>query len=196
MSSGLFISLEGIDGSGKSTQLNLLKEELNKRGYEVVTTSEPTTTKLGKILRDYLSNPESVPYADALVFAADRVEHYHEFIKPRLDSGKIVITDRYTASSIVYQGSQGVPKDWIQEINKMSLKPDLSFYIDISVEVALERLADSQRDTLEKFENRDYLVKIMKNYEDIDYLIPIPGEGDPITVTHAIVEKIIEELSK
>lgn len=196
MSSGLFISLEGIDGSGKSTQLNLLKEELIKRGYEVVVTSEPTTTKLGKILRDYLSNPDSVPYADALVFAADRVEHYHEFIKPLLDSGKIVITDRYTASSIVYQGSQGVPKDWIQEINKMSPNPDLSFYIEISVEVALERLGDSQRTKLEKFENRDYLIKIVKNYQQIDYLIPIPGEGDPVTVTLAIVEKIIKKLSK
>ena len=80
--SGLFVSLEGIDGSGKSTQLNLLKKELGKRGYDVVITSEPTSTKLGRILRDYLSNPDSVPYADALVFAADRVEHYHEFIKP------------------------------------------------------------------------------------------------------------------
>ncbi|MHA2278728.1 MAG: dTMP kinase, partial [Candidatus Kariarchaeaceae archaeon] len=139
---------------------------------------------------------DSVPYADALVFAADRVEHYHEFIKPHLKAGKIVITDRYTASSVVYQGSQGVPKDWIREINKMSLKPDLAFYIEISVDVALERLKDSKRDKLEKFENREYLLKIIKNYEEIDYLITIPGEGESITVTMAIVNKIIEKMEK
>ena len=106
---GLFVALEGIDGSGKSTQLHLLKTALQKAGYDVITTSEPTKGKLGIILREYLSNPNSIPYADALLFAADRVEHYCEFIKPNIEKGKIVITDRYTASSIVYQGSMDVP---------------------------------------------------------------------------------------
>lgn len=187
---GLFVVLEGIDGSGKSTQLNLLKNALQKEGYEVITTSEPTKEKLGVILRDYLSNPSSIPFADALLFAADRVEHYYEFIEPHLEKGKIVISDRYTASSIVYQGSMDVPKEWIKEINKMSPPAQLTFYIEISVDVALERLSVSKRSHLEKFENREYLLKIIKNYEEIEGLSKVPGELGEDHITDFMVNII------
>ena len=160
----------------------------------MITTADPTKEKVGVILRDYLSNPDSIPFADALLFAADRVEHYYEFIKPNLDMGKIVISDRYTASSIVYQGSMDVPKEWIKEINKMSPPPHLSFYIEISVEVALERLSVSNRSHLEKFENREYLLKIIQNYEEIEGLTKVPGELDENLVMDFIVDIIKEKI--
>ena len=193
---GLFVVLEGIDGSGKSTQLQLLNNALQQEGFDVIPTSEPTKEKLGVILRDYLSNPDSIPFADALLFAADRVEHYYEFIKPNLDMGKIVISDRYTSSSIVYQGSMDVSKEWIKEINKMSPPPDLSFYIEISVEVALERLSVSNRSHLEKFENREYLLKIIKNYEEIEGLNKVPGEVDENLVTDYMLDIIRNKMKE
>lgn len=165
---GLFVVFEGIDGSGKSTQIPLVAEELRKEGLNVYTTSEPSSGKLGPILRDYLSNTNSHPAVDALLFAADRVDHYTNEIQPKLSDHYIVISDRYKASSLIYQGSSGLSDSWILEINSQVRDPDLTIYLDITADEALRRLNDSNRDYLEKFEKNDTLSYLLKRYDELE----------------------------
>jgi dTMP kinase len=142
---GLFLTLEGIDGSGKSTQMRLLAEALRAEGRDVVTTCEPGGTPLGKLLRRvFLETEEKVePTAELLLFAADRSQHVQHLILPALDQGKIVISDRYADSTVVYQGAgRGFPSDVIEKVIELAtggLKPDLTFFFDVPVENAARR---------------------------------------------------------
>ena len=165
--SGKFIALEGIDGSGKTSQIPHLKAKLEEEGYEVYITSEPSSGRLGPILRDYLSDPTSRSEVDALLFAADRVEHYTLEILPQLQLGKIVITDRYKMSSVIYQGLGDVPEDWIIMINNRVPHPDLTILLDLPSEVALERVA-ADRHHLEKFERLDVLQNLLERYRSLE----------------------------
>jgi len=162
--SGIFIAFEGVDGSGKSTQIKLLREKLTKFGYVIHTTTEPSSGKLGPILRDYLSNPNSQHSVDALLFAADRIEHYYEEILPKLQSGAVVICDRYKLSSIIYQGLNGLSEEWITMINDKVPDPDLTIYLDVSADIAVNRFKNN-RNKLEKFETQDNLNSLIKRYE-------------------------------
>lgn len=192
---GFFISIEGLDGSGKSTQLKQLQTLLEENNYDVFITQEPSYGKIGKLLREYLSDPDSSPYVDALLFAADRVEHYFNEIQPELKKGKIVLTDRYIASSLAYQGAQGVPLDWIELINSKVDQPDLELYLDISVETAIERLNLADRDNKEKFETRKYLEKISNIYKNLDNnLIIIDAEGSEDKITSKLYELIMKRV--
>ena len=189
-----FVTFEGIDGSGKSTVSDLLVKKLNSMNLKAIMTSEPTSSEIGVILRKYLSDPHSIPSSDALLFAADRVEHYFHFIKPHVDDGYIVICDRYKFSSIVYQGSQNVDKEWIRNINKMAGDPDIIFYLELDIESSLNRLHGSNRDNLEKFENKTYLRRIITGYEDLidDSVIRINAENPIEDVVDLITKKLLE----
>lgn len=165
--SGFFLALSGIDGSGKSTLRKLLSEHFRSNGIYHFPTSEPTNGKLGIILREYLTDPDSPPALDSLVFAADRIEHCQKDILPRLQEGCMVISDRYRDSSYVYQSIQGkkveISLDWVKTINKFSLKPDLTILLDLDPEIALARKKKQiQKDgkELEKFENLEFQQKI------------------------------------
>jgi len=142
---GLFLTLEGIDGSGKSTQMRLLADVLRARAYRVLTTCEPGGTPLGKLLRRaFLESEEQVePIAELLLFAADRSQHVQHLILPALKEGKIVISDRYADSTRVYQGAgRGFAPDVIEEVIALAtggLKPDLTLFYDIPVADALRR---------------------------------------------------------
>ena len=147
---GKFITFEGIDGSGKSTQLELLASFLLRAagGADVLTTREPGGTSLGRALRKtFLETEETVaPLAELLLFAADRAQHVEFLIKPALAAGKIVVSDRYADATIAYQGAgRGFSEPTINQIIEIAtggLKPDLTLFFDLPVEIALGRIAD------------------------------------------------------
>lgn len=168
MRKGIFVVIEGIDGSGKGTQSKLLNKWLKEKGHSVFLTTEPTDGKVGKLLRVVLKEGNIKPETLALLFAADRREHLKE-IKTKLNEGKIVISDRYLYSSIAYQGAQGVDKRWIMEINKFSLVPDLVVYLDVSPEVGLGRISSKEsfrsiQKEKEYLEKKGFLERVRKNY--------------------------------
>lgn len=145
---GKFITFEGIDGSGKSTQLRMLAGALRQRSIDIITTCEPGGTPLGRRLREaFLETEETVaPIAELLLFAADRAQHVEFLIKPALGEGRIVISDRYADATFAYQGAgRGFLEPTVNQIIKLAtggLKPDLTVFFDISVENALRRMRD------------------------------------------------------
>src|SRR5674476_252166 len=138
---GIFIVIEGLDGSGKTTQAKFLAKKLEKT-HKVLLTAEPSLGKIGTFIReDCLYEDKRLPTeAEALLFAADRIEHMKNEISPALDEGKLVICDRYVYSSLAYQGSAGLSGDWIKTINARALEPDFAIFIDVSPERVLGRL--------------------------------------------------------
>lgn len=144
----MFITLEGPDGSGKTTQMNLLAEALRARGFIVYTTREPGGTgisdQIRKVLLDH-ANKAMVPRTEILLFLASRSQHTEEVIRPRLAAGEIVICDRYRDSTIAYQGyGRGVDIGMLHSLNDFAtggLLPDLTLLLDVSAEMGLQRRA-------------------------------------------------------
>ena len=165
MNKGLFIVFEGIDGSGTTSNSKLIAKWLADKGLPVIWTSEPTRSDIGLLIKQNLKKRTEDPHIDALLFAADRIWHVKKIIKPYLNKGYIVISDRFLESSIAYQGAQGVNIDWIKSINlinKLTISPDITFLLDVSPEKSLERIKD--REIKERFEKIDFLRKVRKIY--------------------------------
>jgi dTMP kinase len=148
-----FIVFEGIDGSGKTTQARLLAQKLNG-----VYTSEPTSSDYGLKIRKLLNSTNSNDTELALLFALDRLKHC-QTIQTHLKT-KPVICDRYYYSSLAYQSMAGVDKEWLKQINKHFLEPDVIVFIKTNVEQAISRL-----DTNEKYERKEFLMKVQEEYE-------------------------------
>ena len=143
---GLFIVMEGPDGSGKTTQINLLKEYLEEAGYECLITREPGGTVIGEEIRQLILNPEHKemsPVTEMLLYAASRAQLVHEVIGPALEEGKIVISDRFVDSSIVYQGiARKLGISTVSAVNAPGIgiyRPDGIFFIDLSEAEGLRR---------------------------------------------------------
>ena len=157
----MYICLEGIDGSGKSTQINLLEKWLKDIGQEVFMVREPTESDVGVLLRRMLESSkateENFQRTLALLFAADRTI-LMEDIQEAESAGKVVISDRCYYSSMVYQNDA----EWISQINKHVKKPDITILIDLEIETAMERCEGKDH-----FENRDFLKKIRKKYLEL-----------------------------
>jgi dTMP kinase len=149
---GKFVSIEGIDKCGKSTHAKLLAEWLRSEGHEVVITDEPTNSAVGKMIKQILRGEFKVPIdVEALLFAADRVQHVINLVNPALREGKLVISERYIHSSLAYQSARGLSMSWIKKINKYAPEPDLAILIDVSTKVASSRARSSRRpDEFEK----------------------------------------------
>jgi len=139
---GIFICIEGLDGSGKTTQAKILVKNLRRRGFDAVYATEPSRGKVGKLIRSFVLNRERrVPIAlEALLFAADRIDHVGNEVKPLLKQGKVVVCDRYVYSTLAYQGAAGLDFKWIEQINRFALKPHLALLIDVPPEVVVKRL--------------------------------------------------------
>lgn len=143
---GFFITLEGIDGCGKSTQLEMLGEGLRQRGFEVFTTRQPGGTLIGQQIRALMSQEHNrlAPLAEVLLMMADRAQHVSEIIKPNLEAGRIVISDRYTDSSLAFQGyGRGLNIATVEELNDLAtagLTPQLTLLFDLEPESARRRL--------------------------------------------------------
>lgn len=163
MDRGLFITFEGADGCGKTTQLNMLAEYLKEKGFDVVVTREPGAKGLGEKLREILLNYEGVvsDRCEAFLFLADRAQHVDVIVKPAVALGKIVLCDRHTDSTVAYQGyGRGQDIDRINLLNNIAtdgMKPDLTFVFDIDVETSQQRVG-SEKDRMESagmdFHNR------------------------------------------
>lgn len=196
-SKGYLVSLEGIDGSGKSTQAPLLEKYLISKGILAKYTQEPTKRKIGLLLREYLRDPESSPLVDALLFAADRVEHHLYDIIPLIEKGYIVITDRYVESSIVYQGFENKEFEWIRMINNKVEDPKLRIFIDIPIEDAMVRINSASRENLEKFEQLELLEKIKETYTMLikeGLFSVVSGEGEEEEITARLGDLVINKL--
>lgn len=154
----MYIVFEGIDGAGKSTQINLLKYWLEENGFDVETVVEPTDSKVGKLIREILQRPDAttdrIQKTLGLLFAADRM-----LIMDKLnDDSKVILSDRSFISSLAYQE----PADWIKQINKYAKEPDLVLLLDVDVKTSVNRC--SKKD---EFENEEFLSKVKANYLDL-----------------------------
>jgi dTMP kinase len=165
----MFIAVEGIDGSGKSTTIKELKKFLEKKGHTVVQTAEPTNLSIGRLIRDELKNSENnTPLLHeklALMFAADRLDHLQKRIWPALKEKKTVLTDRYFFSSVAYQ-STNVSYEWVKGVNRFATLPNILVFIDVKIDKALERIKKFRDDT-ELYETKDFLTDIDNNYRRI-----------------------------
>jgi dTMP kinase len=163
----MFIAVEGIDGSGKSTTIKELCKYLEIKGYSVLLTAEPTDMPTGKLIREVLAKKDEESHLThemlALMFAADRLNHLRERVWPALKAKRTVITDRYFFSSVAYQ-SVNVSYEWVKGINRFATMPDVLVFIDVSIDKALERLSIFRQNT-ELYETREYLEQIKANYE-------------------------------
>src|SRR5664279_813328 len=172
MTKNLFIALEGIDGSGKSTQVKLLSENLTKAGHEVYSTFEPTDSPIGSIIRNIFNHTMEADHRTiAGLFVADRLDHLlnkTNGILKKIAEGYTVITDRYYFSSYAYQGIH-MPLDWVIEANSLSadlLRPDLNVYIDILPEISMTRLHQG-RSSIELYESIENLTNVRDKYFEI-----------------------------
>jgi dTMP kinase len=202
---GKFITFEGIDGSGKSTQLQMLAADLRSRGADVVTTREPGGTPLGRQLRKaFLETTETVaPMAELLAFAADRAQHVEFLIRPALEAGRIVISDRFADATYAYQGAgRGFPEESVLKVIGLAtggLKPDLTLFLDIPVEMALQRMAS--RDHSESVKNRmdeetsEFYSRVRGAYLGIaerepDRFVRIDASGTVKAIHDEVTEKV------
>lgn len=165
---GIFICIEGLDASGKTTHAHRLVRSLLERRYEALYTTEPSSGQIGKFVRRFiLQRKERVPtVVEALLFAVDRVDHVEGTIKPAIREGKIVVSDRYLYSSLAYQGATGLNPNWIEEINKFALPPDLAIYIDVPPETVIKRLK-RKKSVMENLQTqrrvREVYIKLVKD---------------------------------
>ncbi|MCB2361030.1 dTMP kinase [Clostridium estertheticum] len=174
MERGRMIVLEGPDGSGKTTQIELLEKHLQESGYEVVRVREPGGTEISEKIREIILDNDNCKMSymcEALLYAASRAQLVNEVIKPALDKGKIVICDRFVYSSMVYQGiGRGLGMERIKSINEVAidgLKPDLTFMITIPYEEGLNR--KKKQGKLDRLENsgNEFHKKVFEGYMDI-----------------------------
>lgn len=176
MSRGIFITLEGGEGAGKTTQIRMLATALQQQGYQVIVTREPGGTPEAEKIRDFLVKRDGgnwTPMAECLLLFAARQMHVEHLIKPALADGKIVISDRFADSTRAYQSfGHGLPLDTIEEINRLALgdfAPDLTFILDLPVPEGLaragERLsaASSQEDRFERL-GRDFHERLRQGF--------------------------------
>ncbi|GAB6065336.1 dTMP kinase [Aquifex pyrophilus] len=162
----MLISFEGIDGSGKTTQARKLCEFLKSKGKKVSLYREPGGTEAGERIRDILLGEDLTPRSELLLFEASRAELVEKRIKRELKEGFIVILDRYTLSTLAYQGyGKGIELKIVEELNRFatdSIEPDLIFLLDVPVEVALKRKKARNR-----FEDRDFLERVRKGFLEL-----------------------------
>ena len=183
----MYICLEGIDGLGKSTQIELLVNWLNECGHEILRVFEPTDSQAGRLIRKLLQNQnatnENFQKTLALLFAADRII-LMEKIQEAEDEGKIVLSDRCFYSSMVYQNGA----EWIKEINKFAKKPDIVLLMDIEPETAISRCEGKDR-----FEDVDFLKKIKNRYLELadkeDFMVVNANNG--LNKVHDDIKRVI-----
>ncbi|WP_024832837.1 dTMP kinase [Ruminiclostridium josui] len=195
MRKGLFITVEGTDGSGKTTQIKLMEEFLKSAGNEVVLSREPGGTQISEMIRDLILDPKNTdisPLTEMMLYAAARAQHVFQVIKPALDSGKCVICDRFVDSSFAYQGcGRGVDLKTVADVNRAAVDgivPDITFFLDIDPHLAIQRrIKTTGADRIEQ-EKMDFHTRVYEGYRKMALLYP-----DRIKTIDA--SKSIEEIS-
>ena len=193
---GIFIVIEGLDGSGKTTQANMLAKNLAKN-HTVLLTAEPSRGKIGTFIRQgCLYEKKRLPTeAEALLFAADRIEHMQDELEPALSEGKIVICDRYIFSSLAYQGSAGLSLKWIETINARALEPDFSIFIDVPPQLVLERL-QRKKSVMENLETQAKVREVYLQFVEKGDLILVDGDKPKDVVAEALYSKVVSLLKE
>lgn len=207
MTKGLFITFEGTDGSGKTTQIRMLSGYLEKGGYRVVNTIEPGGTELGKKIRKILLSRENTgmsPRTETLLFQASRAELVSKVIMPALEAGKIVICDRFFDSTIVYQGmARGLGADHMLDMSLWAtggLEPDLTFLLSIDFEKGKKRLSGTSPDRIE-MEEESFQQEICRGYKKLaarfrDRITMVDAGLSIEQVSDVIRKKVEKELEK
>lgn len=199
MRKGLFITIEGGDGAGKSTQIDNIRKYFDRLGYECLITREPGGTQIGEKLREILLDPENKEMSkvtEMMIYAASRAQHVSETIKPALQEGKIVICDRFIDSSIAYQSFGRDLGESVQKVNDFAIDgvmPDITFWMDIDPIQGRERIGkreDPKLDRLEQ-EKMDFHFKVYEGYKSIS--LNQPSRVKRIDATRTI-EEIKDEI--
>jgi dTMP kinase len=196
---GLFIVFEGIDGTGKSTQLHLLAEKLRQLGYAVVATREPTNGPYGQKIRELFVDRGSVSREEELeLFIADRDQHVKEIIKPGLSDGCVVICDRYYLSTIAYQGANGMDQDLIVKKNEDFPVPDLAIILEIEPAHGIHRIQNQRHEHPNTFEEKANLQKVAGIFSTMrqDYIERINGSDSIENVHRLVFEAVAKVLAR
>lgn len=168
MQKGLFITFEGADGCGKTTQLNLLKDYLTAKGYAVILTREPGGKGLGEKIREILLNYDGkvADRCESFLFLADRAQNIETIVKPAIESGKIVLCDRHTDSSVAYQGyGRGFDIEQIKMLNNLATggkQPDLTLVFDVDIETSMQRVGN-EKDRMES-SGKEFFNRVRNGY--------------------------------
>ena len=202
MERGLFITFEGADGCGKTTQLRLLAEDLKSKGYDVVITREPGAMGLGEKIREILLNYDGAvsDRCESFLFLADRAQHIDMIINPAVLNGKIVLCDRHTDSSVAYQGyGRGLPVERIKMLNDLAVNgryPDITLVFDVDVETSMTRVGD-EKDRMESA-GMEFFNRVRNGYLEIAKQEPdrvkVLDARKSIEEIHSDVKKLIEGL--
>jgi len=199
--SAKFITFEGIDGCGKSTQAKLLLEYMNKSGVETVLVREPGGTNISESIREILLHSSSGQMGDrteSLLMTASRAQLTQEVIIPNMDQGKFVIADRYSDSTLAYQGGgRNLDIEWLIKLNNyatFTLLPDITFFVDIRSEEALRRL-DSNKDRIEG-EGIEFQARVRKTYHELaerfnDRYVILDGYGEIDDIHQKVLNEMI-----
>jgi len=192
---GVFICIEGLDASGKTTHAHRLVRNLRRKGFDAVYTTEPSRGEIGRFIRTYiLQRKRRVPsVVEALLFAVDRVDHVEKGVKPALEKGKIVVSDRYVYSSLAYQGAAGLDLKWIEEINRLALPPDLAIYIDVPPEVVVKRIR-RKKSVMERLETQRRVREIYMKFVQKGKLVLVDGNRRKDEVAKDILTVVLDFL--
>jgi dTMP kinase len=196
----MLITFEGIDGSGKSTQIDLLKDKLQNAGHKVVVLREPGGTDISELIRGMLLNPEIEidPVTELLLFSSARSQLMAEKVKPLLAENAVVILDRFYDSTTAYQGygRGSLPLEQVHQINAVashSIAPDLTFYLKLSLEESAKRTAHMQKDRMEK-SGEAFFRRVIQGFDDLaeqeDRFVTIDASQSQDQVHTQIVEHI------
>lgn len=195
---GYFISFEGLDGSGKSTQIRKLSSYLSNAGYSVTISREPGGTDIGEKIRDIILSTENdrmTCITEAMLYAASRAQHVDEVIKPALNEGKIVICDRFVDSSIAYQGYGRGIRTAVETINEYAISgcmPDITFFLKADHETGTERMKYRRMDRIE-MEKPDFHDEVYRGYMILEKNNPDRIKGIDATKD---IEEIFSEIRK
>jgi len=195
---GRLIAFEGIDGTGKSTQIQLLAATLREMGYQVVTTFEPTDGEFGQRIRQLFESRDTVSREEELaLFMADRRQHVSRVIAPALAAGRIVLTDRYYFSTAAYQGANGMdPAEILRQNEVFAPRPDLVVQIQLPVAVSLQRIKQLRGETPNSFEQEAYLEQVAAIFDGLpgDFIVRIDGQGTPARIRELILAEVLRRL--
>lgn len=176
---GIFITMEGPDGSGKTTQIELLKKYLESKGYDIIITREPGGTAIGEAIRKIILNPEYSEMShmtELLLYASARAQLVNQVIKPALEQGKAVICDRFVESSAVYQGiGRGLGVETVYEVNSYALgnvKPELTIFMDLEAEEGIKRKKNQAELDRMEMEDLSFHKRVVEGYRQLAGLYP------------------------